>query len=102
MDRAEPSHLAADHMLCAHLAGTGSWEAALRAARRFLSAQSRMEEIVGHMQIARHGLPFFFFRNAGAGAGNSQNLNENQGPGQPDAPGAHHSSPTGTLHPPAG
>ena len=45
-------------------------------------------------EIAVHGLPFFFFRNAGAGAGNSQNLNEDQGPGQPDAPGAHHSSPT--------
>jgi len=50
--------------------------------------------ISGAAEIALHGLPFFFFRNAGAGAGNSQNLNENQGPGQPDAPGAHHSSPT--------
>ena len=50
--------------------------------------------ISGAAEIALHGLPFFFFRNAGAGAGNSQNLNENQGPGQPDAPGAHHPSPT--------
>lgn len=47
----------------------------------------------GTTEIARHGLPFFFFRNAGAGAGNSQNLDENQGPGQADAPGAHRPSP---------
>jgi hypothetical protein len=41
-------------------------------------------------EIGLHGLSFFVFRNAGAGAGNARNLNENQGPGQPDAPGAHH------------
>jgi hypothetical protein len=44
----------------------------------------------GTVEIALHGFSFFLFRNAGAGAGNSRNLNENQGPGQPDAPGAHH------------
>jgi hypothetical protein len=47
----------------------------------------------GTTEIALHGLPFFFFRNAGAGAGNSQNLDENQGPGQPDVPTAHRPSP---------
>lgn len=47
----------------------------------------------GTTEIALHGLPFFFFRNAGAGAGNSQNLDENQGPGQPDVPRAHRPSP---------
>ncbi len=41
-------------------------------------------------EIGLHGLSFFVFRNAGAGAGNARNLNENQGPGQRDAPGAHH------------
>jgi hypothetical protein len=39
----------------------------------------------GTTEIALHGLPFYFFRNAGAGGGNSQDLDENQGPGQPDA-----------------
>jgi len=51
----------------------------------------------GTTEIARHGLPFFFFRNAGAGAGNSQNLDENQGPGQPDAPRAHLPSPAAST-----
>jgi hypothetical protein len=41
-------------------------------------------------EIGRHGYAFFVFRNTGAGAGNPQNLEENQGPGRPDAPGAHH------------
>jgi hypothetical protein len=41
-------------------------------------------------EIGLHGFSFFLFRNAGAGAGNSRNLIENQGPGQRDAPGAHH------------
>ena len=52
--------------------------------------------ITASVQIAQNGLAFFLFRNAGAGAGNAQNLNENQGPGQPDAPGAHHSAKPGT------
>jgi hypothetical protein len=46
--------------------------------------------ISGAVEVAMHGFSFFLFRNTGAGAGNSHNLNENQGPGQPDAPGAHH------------
>ncbi|HEY3035721.1 MAG TPA: hypothetical protein VGJ54_13830 [Streptosporangiaceae bacterium] len=46
---------------------------------------------VGVTELAMHGWPFFVFRNAGAAAGNPQHLEENQGPGQPDAPGAHHS-----------
>jgi hypothetical protein len=54
---------------------------------------------VSAVRIAQTGLAFFLFRNAGAGAGNSQNLNENQGPGQPDAPGAHHSAPPSTPKP---
>jgi hypothetical protein len=41
-------------------------------------------------EIGMHGFSFFVFRNAGAGAGNSHDFEENQGPGQPDAPGAHH------------
>jgi hypothetical protein len=46
---------------------------------------------IGITEIAIHNPAFFVFRNAGAGAGNPQDLNENQGPGMPDAPGAHHS-----------
>jgi len=46
---------------------------------------------IGITEIAIHNPAFFVFRNAGAGAGNAQDLNENQGPGMPNAPGAHHS-----------
>jgi len=48
----------------------------------------------GTAEIALHGVKFFVFRNAGAGAGNSLNLDEDQGPGQPNAPGAHHKART--------
>jgi hypothetical protein len=52
--------------------------------------------VSGTTEIALHGFSFFVFRNAGAGAGNSRNLDENQGPGQRDAPGAHHKANAGT------
>jgi hypothetical protein len=52
-------------------------------------------------EIGRHGYAFFVFRNTGAGAGNPQNLEENQGPGRPDAPGAHHQAQGGTPGGPA-
>jgi hypothetical protein len=52
-------------------------------------------------EIGRHGYAFFVFRNTGAGAGNPQNLEENQGPGRPDAPGAHHQAHGGTPGGPA-
>jgi len=51
--------------------------------------------VSGTTEIALHGFSFFVFRNAGAGAGNSHNLDENQGPGQRDAPGAHHKGNAG-------
>ncbi|HEX6855670.1 MAG TPA: hypothetical protein VF204_10270, partial [Streptosporangiaceae bacterium] len=53
--------------------------------------------VTGASEIGLHGLKFFLFRNAGAGAGNSQDLNEDQGPGQANAPGAHHDP----VNPPA-
>ena len=53
--------------------------------------------VTGASEVGMHGLKFFLFRNAGAGAGNGQDLDENQGPGQPDAPGAHHDP----VNPPA-
>jgi hypothetical protein len=52
--------------------------------------------VSGTTEIALHGFSFFLFRNTGAGAGNSRNLDENQGPGQQDAPGAHHKAHVGT------
>jgi hypothetical protein len=54
---------------------------------------------IGITELVLHGGPFFLFRNAGAAAGNSQDLNENQGPGQPDAPGAPHSTTKPTASP---
>jgi hypothetical protein len=45
--------------------------------------------ISGTTEIALHGFKFFVFRANGAGA-SVTGLKEDQGPGQPDAPGAHH------------
>ena len=53
--------------------------------------------VTGASEVGLHGLKFFLFRNTGAGAGNSQDLEENQGPGQANAPGAHHDP----VNPPA-
>jgi hypothetical protein len=44
----------------------------------------------GSTELALHGYRFFVFRSAGTGATSGDGLKENQGPGQPDAPGAHH------------
>lgn len=43
----------------------------------------------GTTEVALHGLSFFVFRSAGTGETPGSGLQENQGPGQPDAPGAH-------------
>jgi hypothetical protein len=51
--------------------------------------------VAGSAEIALHGIPFFTFRANGAGA-SLTGLKENQGPGQPDAPGAHHKAPAAT------
>jgi hypothetical protein len=45
--------------------------------------------VVGSAEVALHGFAFFAFRSAGTGATDDNGLQENQGPGQPDAPGAH-------------
>jgi hypothetical protein len=73
--------------------GTGSKGRQVRAMRKVVIAFAALCLVGvggGAAEIALHGFSFFVFRNAGAGAGNSRGLNENQGPGQPDAPGAHH------------
>ena len=54
---------------------------------------------ISAVQIVQNGFAFFVFRNTGAGAGNPQNLQEDQGPGQSDAPGAHHSATPSTPKP---
>ncbi len=45
----------------------------------------------GTAEVLLHGMPFFVFRSAGTG-GTHDGPEEDQGPGQPDAPGAHHHS----------
>ena len=45
--------------------------------------------VSGAAELAMHGGPFFIFRANGAGATETGPV-ENQGPGQPDAPAAHH------------
>jgi hypothetical protein len=51
--------------------------------------------VAGAAEIALHGFPFFVFRANGAGA-SLTGLKEDQGPGQPDAPGAHRKAPVAT------
>jgi putative oxidoreductase len=51
--------------------------------------------VAGAAEIALHGFPFFVFRANGAGA-SLTGLKEDQGPGQPDAPGAHRKVPAAT------
>lgn len=54
----------------------------------------------GTTEVALHGFPFFVFRAAGTGSTPGNGLHEDQGPGQPDAPGAHQqgSAPAGGGH----
>lgn len=63
-----------------------------RAARKMvalLAALATVGVASGAAELALHGGPFFIFRANGAGASETGPV-ENQGPGQPDAPGAHH------------
>jgi hypothetical protein len=79
--------------------GAGSKGRQVRAMRKVVIAFAALALVgvgSGAAEVALHGFSFFLFRNAGAGAGNSRDLNENQGPGQPDAPGAH--GPHGARH----
>ena len=45
--------------------------------------------VAGTTEVALHGFAFFVFRSTGTGETGPSGLQENQGPGQPDAPGAH-------------
>ena len=75
----------------------GRQVSAMRKSMAVLATLIVVGGVTGASEVGMHGLKFFLFRNAGAGAGNSQDLDENQGPGQPDAPGAHHDP----VNPPA-
>ena len=54
------------------------------------AAVTLLAAAAGSAQIALHGFRFFVFRAAGTGETPRSGLQEDQGPGQPDAPGAHH------------
>ena len=56
----------------------------------FTAAMVLFALTAGGAEVALHGFKFFVFRSAGTGeTGRNGGLQENQGPGQPDAPGAH-------------
>jgi hypothetical protein len=64
----------------------------INAARKMTAAVAVLAlagAITGATEVALHGPAFFVFRANGAGA-SLTGPNEDQGPGQPDAPGAHH------------
>jgi hypothetical protein len=71
---------------------TGMQGRQARAARKvvaLLAAMVTVGVVSGAAELALHGGPFFIFRANGAGASETGPV-EDQGPGQPDAPGAHH------------
>lgn len=64
--------------------------AAMRLTVAVMAAMLFFAVTAGSTELALHGYRFFVFRSAGTGATSGDGLKENQGPGQPDAPGAHH------------
>ncbi len=63
--------------------------AAMRLTRAVVAALLLFAVTAGTTEIALHGYSFFVFRAAGTGSTPNSGLKEDQGPGQPDAPGAH-------------
>jgi hypothetical protein len=64
--------------------------AAVRVMTIFTAAMVLFALTAGASEVALHGFKFFVFRSSGTGeTGRTGGLQENQGPGQPDAPGAH-------------
>ena len=55
------------------------------------AALSLAGAVTGAAELALHGPAFFIFRANGAGASQT-GPEEDQGPGQPNAPGAHHNA----------
>jgi len=70
--------------------GKSRQHAAVRVMTIFTAAMVLFALTAGASEVAMHGFKFFVFRSAGTGeTGRNGGLQENQGPGQPDAPGAH-------------
>jgi hypothetical protein len=63
--------------------------AAMRLTRVVTAALLLFVVIAGTTEIGLHGFSFFVFRAAGTGSTPNSGIKEDQGPGQPDAPGAH-------------
>ena len=62
---------------------------AMRLTRAVTAALLLFALIAGTTEIGLHGYSFFVFRAAGTGSTPNSGVKEDQGPGQPDAPGAH-------------
>jgi hypothetical protein len=62
---------------------------AVRVMTVFTAAMVVFALTAGASEVALHGFKFFVFRAAGTGETSGSGLQEDQGPGQPDAPGAH-------------
>lgn len=78
---------------------TGTRGRQARSARKMMALLAAMLMVgaaSGATELVLHGVPFYLFRANGTGASET-GPKENQGPGQPDAPGAHH-SPPGQQH----
>jgi hypothetical protein len=63
---------------------------AVRVMTIFTTAMVLFALTAGASEVALHGFKFFVFRSTGTGETGPNGGQEDQGPGQPDAPGAHH------------
>jgi hypothetical protein len=69
--------------------GKSRQHAAVRAMTIFTAAMVVFALTAGASEVALHGFKFFVFRSTGVGETGPNGGQEDQGPGQPDAPGAH-------------
>ena len=69
--------------------GKSRQHAAVRVMTIFTAAMVVFALTAGASEVALHGFKFFVFRSTGVGETGPNGGQEDQGPGQPDAPGAH-------------
>jgi hypothetical protein len=69
--------------------GKSRQHAAVRVMTIFTAAMVLFALTAGASEVALHGFKFFVFRSTGVGETGPNGGQEDQGPGQPDAPGAH-------------
>ena len=74
----------------AKAAGKNRQRTAVRVMTIFTTAMVLFALTAGASEVALHGFKFFVFRSTGTGETGPNGGQEDQGPGQPDAPGAHH------------